>query len=33
MPYAVSSFGQDENRELYLADHRAGKILKIMPKP
>lgn len=33
LPHAVSSFGQDENRELYLADHRAGKILKIMPKP
>lgn len=33
LPHAVSSFGQDENRELYLADHRAGKILIIMPKP
>jgi len=33
LPHAVSSFGQDENRELYLADHRAGKILKIMIKP
>jgi len=33
LPHAVSSFGQDENRELYLADHRAGKILKILPKP
>jgi len=33
LSHAVSSFGQDENRELYLADHRAGKILKIMPSP
>jgi len=27
------AFGHDENRELYLVDHRVGKILKIMPKP
>ncbi|HJX18315.1 MAG TPA: PQQ-dependent sugar dehydrogenase [Acidiferrobacterales bacterium] len=33
VPHAISSFGQDEERELYLADHRAGKILKMMPKP
>ena len=33
LPHAVNSFGQDEHRELYLADHRAGKILKITPKP
>lgn len=33
MPHSVSSFGQDEDRELYLADHSAGKIFKIMPKP
>ncbi len=33
LPHAVSSFGQDENLELYLADHRTGKILKIVPKP
>jgi glucose/arabinose dehydrogenase len=33
LPYAVSSFGEDEERELYLADHGGGKILKIMAKP
>lgn len=33
MPHAVSSFGQDENLELYLADHPAGKIFRILPKP
>lgn len=33
MPHAVSSFGQDENLELYLADHPAGKIFRIMSKP
>ena len=33
LPHAVSSFGQDKEGELYLADHRAGKILKIMPEP
>jgi len=33
LPYAVSSFGQDENRELYLADHGSGKILRIVRKP
>ena len=33
VPHAISSFGQDEKRELYLADHRAGKILKMMPRP
>jgi glucose/arabinose dehydrogenase len=33
MPHAVSSFGQDEAGEVYLADHRAGKILKLLPRP
>lgn len=33
LPHAVSSFGEDAHQELYLADHRGGKILKIMPKP
>jgi len=33
MPHSVSSFGQDEDGELYLADHSAGKIFKITPKP
>lgn len=31
MPHAVSSFGQDADGELYLADHAAGKILKLVP--
>ncbi len=28
--HAISSFGQDQDLELYLADHRAGKILRIV---
>ena len=32
MPHSVSSFGQDEAGELYLADHSAGYILKLVPK-
>ncbi len=28
---AVSSFGEDEGGELYVADHRGGRILKIVP--
>jgi len=27
----ISSFGQDEGLELYLADHRSGRIIKIVP--
>jgi glucose/arabinose dehydrogenase len=28
---AISSFGEDEQHELYLLDHRAGRVLKIVP--
>jgi len=30
---AISSFGQDEELELHVADHRAGRILKIIASP
>ncbi len=30
--FNVSSFGQDRNLELYVADHGGGRILKIMPR-
>ncbi len=29
--HAISSFGEDEAHELYLADHTGGKIVKIVP--
>ncbi|MFQ5993750.1 MAG: PQQ-dependent sugar dehydrogenase [Acidiferrobacterales bacterium] len=29
--HAISSFGEDEVRELYVADHAGGKILKMVP--
>jgi glucose/arabinose dehydrogenase len=29
--HAISSFGEDETRELYVADHGGGKIMKIVP--
>ena len=29
--HAISSFGEDEMRELYVADHSGGKIMKIVP--
>jgi glucose/arabinose dehydrogenase len=32
-PHAISSFGQDAEHELYLADHARGRILKIVPRP
>jgi glucose/arabinose dehydrogenase len=32
-PHAISSFGQDGDDELYLADHAAGKVLRLVPKP
>lgn len=31
--YRISSFGEDEARELYVAAHRSGRILKITPRP
>lgn len=31
MAHAVSSFGQDAVGEIYLADHGAGKVLKLVP--
>jgi len=32
-PHAISSFGQDGDHELYVADHAAGLILRIASKP
>ena len=29
---SVSSFGVDRNHEMYLTDHKQGKILKIVPR-
>ncbi len=29
LPHAVSSFGQDQDHELYLADHAAGRVMKL----
>lgn len=29
--HAISSFGEDETHELYVADHTGGKIMKIVP--
>ena len=30
LPYSVSSFGEDQQRELYLLDHSGGKVIKIV---
>ncbi len=30
---AISSFGQDHDLELHVADHRAGRLLKLIPRP
>lgn len=30
---AISSFGQDHDLELYVADHRAGRLLRLIPSP
>ena len=31
--FRISSFGEDEARELYVAAHRGGRIFKIIPRP